>query len=777
MLDLSLKQKHTLINSTARMNFWVGAVRSGKSYASLIRWLEYIQEAPPGNLVMIGKTASTIKHNLVDEICNLIGSDARYFVGKNELNLWGRRIYLIAAVDERSEQRIRGSSFAGAYIDEATLIPESFWTMLLSRLSIPGAKLFATTNPDTPFHYIKKNYLDRVDKLDMKIFNFYLDDNPSLTDEFKTSLKQEYRGLWYRRYILGQWILAEGTIYDFFDEEIHTILYPPGRGQSYYIGIDYGTKNPCAFVLVAHNPNHYPNMWVEKEYYYDSTKSNRQKTDTEYAEDLIKFTEGYPIDGIYVDPSAASFKLECQRQGIRNIYDAENEVLDGIRFVAGLLTNGTLKVCKCCKNLISEMGSYVWNEKSKNLGKDVPNKDHDHCFAAGTRIKTLSGDIPIELIGRGEKVLTPVGYKHVEKVFVHEDEVYEYEILGQKIRCTKDHKFFTLNGWKEAQNLLNSDMFLINLMSCVCLKKSSFFKESNIGGTYPPKILPTENILEHINQIALKEEGFSIETFGSSIMEKYPMECIFITQISIPETMTLVTLNASQFLNTCPNILKCLQKNKSKLESSIALGLDLLQKNGMRQRKESFGIKHMGLSPLKTESPKIMNARCVEKNLNLKNITIPNFVLITVNPAGEEKVKLMMRLEHAQCVIRNLEQINTQRLSVAPENAQKKKGSRALNTKQKNASIAKKSLEPMDIQRQSIVQDHVPCLYVGKQSVYNLHVKDFHGYFVHNILTLNCQDSLRYILFTKFGKNLGNQNRMTKERLDDLKRKVQYEGY
>ena len=378
MLDLSLKQKYALVNSTARMNFWIGAVRSGKSYSSLIRWLEYIQEAPDGNLIMIGKTATTIKHNLIDEICNLIGADARFYVGKQELTLWGRRIYLVGCSDERSEQKIRGSSFAGAYIDEATLINESFFTMLLSRLSIPNAKLFATTNPDNPFHWVKRKYLDRKDDLDMKTFEFYLDDNPSLTEAFKENLKQEYQGLWYKRYIEGLWVLSEGTIYDFFDERYHCIDFPPGQAREYYVGVDYGTVNPFAAVLIAYNNMHYPNYWVEKEYYYDSAKHNRQKTDSEYAEDLIKFMDGYPVKQIYIDPSAASFKLECQRNGIRNILDAENEVLDGIRFVANMFTNGSLKICRACVNLIHEMGSYCWDSKSRDSGVDKPLKQDDH---------------------------------------------------------------------------------------------------------------------------------------------------------------------------------------------------------------------------------------------------------------------------------------------------------------------------------------------------------------------------------------------------------------
>ena len=174
--------------------------------------------------------------------------------------------------------------------------------------------------------------------------------------------------------------MAEGVVYDFFDESLHCIDFPPGRGKEYIVGFDYGTTNPSAFVLVGYNPMHYPNMWIEKEYYYDSAKHNRQKTDTEYAVDLKEFTEGYPINAIYLDPSCASFKLECSRQGIRNIFDANNEVLDGIRFVSGLFTNGTLKICRGCVNLIKEMGSYTWDTKSKDLGFDKPSKAHDHVL-------------------------------------------------------------------------------------------------------------------------------------------------------------------------------------------------------------------------------------------------------------------------------------------------------------------------------------------------------------------------------------------------------------
>ena len=378
MYTLGAKQRDSIINSNSRLNIWEGAVRSGKSFGSLIRWLEYIQHAPAGNLVMTGKTATTIKHNIVDELCNLVDMDARYYVGKGELTLWGRRIYLIGASDDRAEQKIRGSTFAGAYMDEISITPESFFTMLLSRLSVPDSKFFGTTNPDSPFHWLKADYIDRKDELDMAHWHFDLDDNPSLTDSFKNNLKKEYTGLWYKRYILGEWCLAEGTIYDFFDERVHTIKFAPDSARYYIVGVDYGTTNATSFVLMGYNPEKYPNIWVEEEYYWDSKVKMRQKTDTEYAVDLANFMGGRNIKAVVIDPSAASFRAECTKQGIENLMEADNDVLNGIRFTSKMLANGTVKIMRKCQNLLKEMQTYVWDDNSIKLGEDKPKKQNDH---------------------------------------------------------------------------------------------------------------------------------------------------------------------------------------------------------------------------------------------------------------------------------------------------------------------------------------------------------------------------------------------------------------
>jgi len=311
-----------------------------------------------------------------------LGADLRYFSGKRELFLWNRKVHVIGANDDRAESKIRGSTFSGALVDEATTIPENFFKMLLSRLSIEGSKLFATTNPDSPFHWLKLEYLDRENELDLKRFKFILSDNPSLTEDYKNNLKKEYRGLWYRRFIDGEWVLAEGSVYDFFDKDIHCIDFPPAIAQYYIVGVDYGTTNPCAFGMTGCHTGKWPNLWIEKEYYWDSKVHQRQKTDAEYAQDLINFCNGYNVRSIMIDPSAASFIAECHKQGIRNIMDANNDVLDGIRYVSQLLTQGTLKICRQCKYLLQEIETYVWDDKAALRGEEKPKKVNDHTLDA-----------------------------------------------------------------------------------------------------------------------------------------------------------------------------------------------------------------------------------------------------------------------------------------------------------------------------------------------------------------------------------------------------------
>ena len=304
--------------------------------------------------------------------------------GRRELKIWDKIVYTVGASDERSEGKIRGSTLAGAYGDELTLWPESFFKMMLSRMSLEGAQFFGTTNTDNPNHWLKKEYIDRKNTLNLSLFHFKLEDNPFLPMSYVEALRKEYVGLWYKRFILGHWCVAEGAIFDFFDATKHVLQQYP-EAVYYDVGIDYGTTNPCVFILFGCNPFGKPKIWAEREYYYDPVKRARQQTDVEFSKDFKAFTApvANKIRNIYCDPSAESFQLQLKRDGVVGLRDAENEVLDGIRTVARMLQNGEFAIYKDCVNYINEMYSYAWNPKKQIVGQDVPLKVNDHCQDTG----------------------------------------------------------------------------------------------------------------------------------------------------------------------------------------------------------------------------------------------------------------------------------------------------------------------------------------------------------------------------------------------------------
>ena len=381
----SRKAYRSIVESNARINLWEGSVRSSKTISSIVRWIDFVKSAPPGGvLMMVGKTNKTLDRNILQPMREMLGDKIRVNHGTGVIKMFGREIDIIGANDERAQEKIRGATVAGCYGDEITLWPESFFTMMLSRMSVKGAKLFGTTNPDSPYHWLKADYIERADELNMRVFHFTLDDNLNLDPDYVSALKAEYTGLWYKRFILGLWVLADGTVYDMWDEDKHSVdvqalLKSRGREHfsRYFVSIDYGTSNPCTFGLYGYDGK--PPCYLVKEYYYDGKARGRQKTDGEYADDLISFLGGIKPIAVYVDPSAASFIAELTKRGI-HVTPANNDVLNGIRFVGGMLAGGGYYVDKSCIETKKEYSSYVWDAKAQKRGEDAPLKEHDHAM-------------------------------------------------------------------------------------------------------------------------------------------------------------------------------------------------------------------------------------------------------------------------------------------------------------------------------------------------------------------------------------------------------------
>ena len=381
-MKLSVKQIWSIENATARSNIWHGSVRSGKTIASIIKWVEYVtqfQRPPDAHFIMIGRTERTLAVNILDPMVSILGKrNFNYKIGTHKAYLYGIPIQLYGASDMRAEGKIRGLTSCGAYGDELTIWPKGFYKMLMTRLSIEYSQFFGTTNPDNPMHELKDEFIDNK-KIDLNDFHFVLEDNPFLPKKYIEDLKKEYTGLFFKRFILGLWCIAEGAIYDFFDEKLHTGSRMP-EPKYYYVGVDYGTNNPTSFGLYGVNLQAIPKVWRIKGYWWDSKKMGRQKTDSEYSKDMKTFLGDINPRAIIVDPSAASFKLQLKRDHSYFVKDADNDVLNGIRVQAKMLRNGTYMIQRDPSNkpCIDEYYGYVWDEKASAKGEDKPVKERDH---------------------------------------------------------------------------------------------------------------------------------------------------------------------------------------------------------------------------------------------------------------------------------------------------------------------------------------------------------------------------------------------------------------
>ena len=356
---------------------------------SLVLWAFWVKTMPKNGLYMMAaKSLTTLKRNCLLPLQDLIGeSNFEFSVTKKEGWLFGRHIILEGANDIRSEGKIRGVTLHGAYCDELTQLQEDFFTMLLSRLSEPGAKLIGTTNPDAPTHWLKTRYIDRAADLDILVVRFLIDDNTTLPREYVENIKREYTGVFYDRFILGNWTLAEGIIYPMYKD---AIADPPegAEPEQYVLSMDYGTQNAFAALLWAK----YGDTWYAvREYYYSGRDTGQQKTDAQYKAELDAWLQdvspGATIKTI-IDPSAASFIAVLRQNKDRyKVQPADNAVLDGIRETATAMQTGLIKFSPSLKNWRREVEGYVWDEKQT---EDKPIKINDHAQdAARYFVKTM----------------------------------------------------------------------------------------------------------------------------------------------------------------------------------------------------------------------------------------------------------------------------------------------------------------------------------------------------------------------------------------------------
>lgn len=392
----------TPIEEDARINILEGSVRSSKTVTMIPKWIEYIRRGPKGLLIMTGVSKDTVYDNVLNDLFDTLGSK-NYKYNRNTGDLivyWKefvpegkkykevqrkRKIKIVGAKDEGSEKYLRGKTLAGAYCDELSLMPEKFFKQLLNRLSVKGAKLYGTTNPDNPFHYLYTEYITNEEKLRsgmVRVWHFTLDDNPNLDEEYKEFIRSAYSGMWYDRMVLGLWVMAQGRIYDMWTDDLlfRDEDLPPGffSKTTRHVTIDYGTSNPMVFLDIYDDGT---TIWVMNEYYYDSKAKGIQKEDVQYADDLEEFVNKELPTFVILDPSALSFKTTLKNRGFR-VKDGDNSVSDGIRMVGSMLNRRLIRIHERCINTRKEFASYVWDEKASQRGEEKPVKQNDHAMDA-----------------------------------------------------------------------------------------------------------------------------------------------------------------------------------------------------------------------------------------------------------------------------------------------------------------------------------------------------------------------------------------------------------
>ena len=382
----SPKSLDVLRHASARLVILHGAVRSAKTITCTVKWLQYLATGPQGDLVMLGRTRDTLQRNVLNTIRDTVGEKNFRWINRQsgELMLLGRRVYCMGAANEDAESKLRGATFAGALCDEVNLYPESVFNQLMARLSIDGAQCFCNCNPDSPSHWFYTKYLANKELPDKQVWKFFMEDNPSLSPTYIANLKAEYSfsKVWYERMILGNWVAAEGLIYDMFDPDKHTKINAVSTLEchpnaiTWVVACDYGTSSVMSWGLYAIAPGN--RVVKAKEFYYNAAVAKKQKTDAEFGRDFQIWLGGMNPWMVYCDPSASSWKAELRQRGYR-VRDANNDVINGIRLVGSALSDGRYIIDRSCTNTIKEYQNYSWDDKAQKMGIDKPLKVNDHA--------------------------------------------------------------------------------------------------------------------------------------------------------------------------------------------------------------------------------------------------------------------------------------------------------------------------------------------------------------------------------------------------------------
>ncbi len=405
-----------------------GAVRSGKTLIMSFGFILWSMSSfDRQQFAICGKTVGSLRRNVLTPLSEVLRGRGYKVIDRKGENYMvvskGKKrntYYFFGGRDERSQDLIQGITLAGLLLDEVALMPRSFVEQAMARCSVDGAKYWFNCNPEGPHHWFYVEHVLKYKEMKYIRIHFNIEDNLSLSKETIERYKNMFHGIFYKRFILGEWAFANGVIYDCFTKEKNTYsnaerdaVLPIAikendmiNGGRPWIASDYGVFNPMVYLecyKIRKQGESIPYYYVENEYYYDGRKAMRQKSDEEYVEALSQFTNGKEIKGLIIDPSASSLIVAARKKNYI-VKKANNDVNEGIRMVYALMSIGHILINRDnCKNLVAELGLYIWNEKLGEKGKEEPIKANDHaCDALRYMISTTTAKYEV-FGGRNER--------------------------------------------------------------------------------------------------------------------------------------------------------------------------------------------------------------------------------------------------------------------------------------------------------------------------------------------------------------------------------------
>lgn len=361
-----------------------GSIRSGKTVSMTLGFLLWSMSCFNGQtFALCGRTIESLRRNVTTHIPEWLEGIFTIVERRSENKIIvysGKTVntyYLFGGKDERSYTLVQGITLAGALLDEVALMPRSFVEQVLARCSVAGSKLWFNCNPENPGHWFNVEWIKKAADRNVLYLHFTMDDNLSLDPKIKARYEKMYDGVFYRRYILGLWVRAEGLVYPMFDPSVHMINADKNQHprHRYYVSVDYGTVNPFAAGLYDYDPVAHTATMVRELYY---AGGSAKRVDNEAYYQMLKELIGdYDIEYIVIDPSAASMIETIQKYNDYLIVKANNDVMNGIQDVTKYLNHGVLYFDKSCVNTRKEFEAYSWDDNSDD---DAVIKENDHSM-------------------------------------------------------------------------------------------------------------------------------------------------------------------------------------------------------------------------------------------------------------------------------------------------------------------------------------------------------------------------------------------------------------